>query len=222
MSRLTAQAVLFDLDGTLIDSAPDLAGAINLVRNASGLEDLPFERLRPMVGAGARGMVGVAFGLAPGADGFASLREQFLQVYERHLLVRTRVFDAMQPVLQHLDDTGIPWGIVTNKAAVYALPIVQGLGLAERARAVVCGDTTPHLKPHPEPLFEAARRMGCEPGRCVYVGDDLRDVTAAQAAGMPVLAAAWGYLGEGPAIDAWGANAILADPPALLRWLGMA
>jgi N-acetyl-D-muramate 6-phosphate phosphatase len=222
MSRLTAQAVLFDLDGTLIDSAPDLAGAINLVRNASGLEDLPFERLRPMVGAGARGMVGVAFGLAPGDDGFASLREQFLQVYERHLLVRTRVFDAMQPVLQHLDDTGIPWGIVTNKAAVYALPIVQGLGLAERARAVVCGDTTPHLKPHPEPLFEAARRMGCEPGRCVYVGDDLRDVTAAQAAGMPVLAAAWGYLGEGPAIDAWGANAILADPPALLRWLGMA
>jgi N-acetyl-D-muramate 6-phosphate phosphatase len=222
MSRLTAQAVLFDLDGTLIDSAPDLAGAINLVRNASGLEDLPFERLRPMVGAGARGMVGVAFGLAPGDDGFASLREQFLQVYERHLLVRTRVFDAMQPVLQHLDDTGIPWGIVTNKAAVYALPIVQGLGLAERARAVVCGDTTPHLKPHPEPLFEAARRMGCEPGRCVYVGDDLRDVTAAQAAGMPVLAAAWGYLGEGSPIDAWGADAILADPPALLRWLGMA
>jgi N-acetyl-D-muramate 6-phosphate phosphatase len=167
MSAFTTQAVLFDLDGTLIDSAPDLAGAINLVRNASGLEDLPFERLRPMVGAGARGMVGVAFGLVPGDDGFASLREQFLQAYERHLLVRTRVFDAMQPVLQHLDDTGIPWGIVTNKAALYALPIVQGLGLARRAQAVVCGDTTPHLKPHPEPLLEAARRMGCEPGRCV-------------------------------------------------------
>jgi N-acetyl-D-muramate 6-phosphate phosphatase len=222
MSAFTTQAVLFDLDGTLIDSAPDLAGAINLVRNASGLEDLPFERLRPMVGAGARGMVGVAFGLVPGDDGFASLREQFLQAYERHLLVRTRVFDAMQPVLQHLDDTGIPWGIVTNKAALYALPIVQGLGLARRAQAVVCGDTTPHLKPHPEPLLEAARRMGCEPGRCVYVGDDLRDVTAAQAAGMPVLAAAWGYLGEGSPIDAWGADAILTNPPALLSWLGMA
>jgi N-acetyl-D-muramate 6-phosphate phosphatase len=222
VSAPTIQAVLFDLDGTLIDSAPDLAGAINTVRVARGLEPVPFEQLRPMVGAGARGMVGAAFGLNPGDDGFADLREAFLRIYERDLLVRTRVFDEMQPVLQRLDDAGLPWGIVTNKAALYTLPIVQGLGLAERAKALVCGDTTPHSKPHPEPLLEAARRIGCEPAGCVYVGDDLRDVTAAHAAGMPVLAAAWGYLGEGPPIDAWGAHAILADPAALLHWLGMA
>ncbi len=222
MSPSTTQAVLFDLDGTLIDSAPDLAGAINTVRADRGLEPVPFERLRPMVGAGARGMVGAAFGLGPADDGFADLREAFLNAYERDLLTRTRVFAAMQPVLQQLEQAGMCWGIVTNKVERYTLPIVAGLGLAQRAGAVICGDTTPHAKPHPEPLLEAARRIGCAPQHCVYVGDDLRDVIAATAAGMPALAAAWGYLGEGAPIEDWGAQAILADPPALLRWLGMA
>jgi N-acetyl-D-muramate 6-phosphate phosphatase len=222
MTAPAFDAVLFDLDGTLIDSAPDLAGAINTVRVARGLEPVPFERLRPMVGAGARGMVGAAFGLGPADNGFADLREAFLSVYERDLLVRTRVFDAMEPVLQRLERAGLCWGIVTNKVEKYTLPIVRGLGLAQRAGAVVCGDTTPHAKPHPEPLLEAARRIGCAPQRCVYVGDDLRDVIAASAAGMPALAAAWGYLGEGAPIEDWGAQAILADPAALLLWLGMA
>ncbi len=220
--KQVVRAVLFDLDGTLVDSAPDLAGAINAVRLAHALPPLPFEQLRPMVGAGARGMIGVAFGLAPGEPGFDALREEFLAVYARDLLARTRVFDAMLPVLQKLETQPMPWGVVTNKATQFALPIVQGLGLSMRAGAVVCGDTTPHLKPHPAPLIEAARRIGLAPGQCVYVGDDERDVRAARAAGMPVLAAGWGYLGAGEGIEAWGADAVLDSPADLLQWLDLA
>jgi 2-phosphoglycolate phosphatase len=216
------QCVLFDLDGTLIDSAPDLAGAANAMREARGLALLPYERLRPMVGSGARGMVGAAFGVAPGDEGFDALREEFLSRYEAGLLQRTTVFEAMQPVLDTLDGAGMRWGIVTNKVHRYTLPVVQGLGLAMRAVVLVCGDTTPHAKPHPEPLLEAARRVALEPQACVYVGDDLRDVQAGRSAGMATLAAAWGYLGAGDAIEHWGADHVLAEPAQLLNWLELA
>jgi len=216
------RAVLFDLDGTLIDSAPDLAGAANDLRQAQGLPPLPFERLRPMVGAGARGMVGAAFAVAPGDDGFEALRDGFLQRYEQRLLQATRVFEAMEPVLEALTAASLPWGIVTNKAARFAEPVVRGLGLDRRAATLVCGDTTPFAKPHPAPLHEAARRLGRAPQECIYVGDDLRDVQAGRAAGMPALAAAWGYLGQGEAVEAWGADAVLAEPAALLNWLRLA
>lgn len=216
------RCVLFDLDGTLIDSAPDLAGAANAMRTARGLPALPYEQLRPMVGSGARGMVGTAFALAPGADGFDALRDEFLRRYEQSLLQQTAVFEAMEPVLQALERAALPWGIVTNKHARFALPVVRGLGLEPRAAALVCGDTTAHSKPHPEPLLEAARRAGVAPQACVYVGDDLRDMQAGRAAGMHTLAAAWGYLGETEPVHAWGADAVLQSPHALLEWMRLA
>lgn len=214
------RAVLFDLDGTLIDSAPDLAGAANDLRAGHGLAPLPYEDLRPMVGAGARGMVGAAFGVAPGDPRFAPLRDAFLALYEARMLRETTVFDAMTGVLAALGAAGLPWGIVTNKASRFAEPVVRGLGLAPAA--LVCGDTTPHSKPHPAPLLEAARRLRLDAAACAYVGDDHRDIQAGSAAGMPALAAAWGYLGRGEAIEAWGADAILPAPDALLNWLDLA
>ncbi len=220
--RPVVSAVLFDLDGTLVDSAPDLAGAVNLLRERRGLASLPYERLRPGVGSGARGMIGLGFGLAPGDEGFEPLRDEFLAVYERGLLERTAVFAEMAPVLDAIEAAGLPWGIVTNKAERFTFPVVRGLGLDTRAGAVVCGDTTPHSKPHPAPLLEAARRMAVEAAACVYVGDDLRDVQAGRGAGMRTLAAGWGYLGHGESIERWGADALLDRPGALLNWLHLA
>ncbi|NML14184.1 phosphoglycolate phosphatase [Azohydromonas caseinilytica] len=215
------RCVLFDLDGTLIDSAPDLAGAANAMRAARGLSALPYERLRPMVGSGARGMVHAAFAVSPGDTDFEALRDEFLQRYAQGLLQRTAVFADMVPVLQALERAALPWGIVTNKHERFTLPVVQGLALHERAAAVICGDTTPHSKPHPEPLLEAARRIGVAPQNCIYVGDDLRDVQAGRSAGMRTLAAAWGYLGEREPIDDWGADVVLKKPFDLLNWLGL-
>lgn len=215
--RAAVKAVLFDLDGTLIDSAPDLAGAANDLRAAHGLAPLPYADLRPMVGSGARGMVGAAFGVAPGEPRFEGLRDSFLARYEARMLQETAVFADMPAVLAALAAAGLAWGIVTNKARRFAEPVVAGLALTPAT--LVCGDTTPHAKPHPAPLLEAARQLGLAPTACVYVGDDQRDIVAGRAAGMPVLAAAWGYLGRGEAIDSWGADAVLADADALLHWL---
>lgn len=216
-----ASTVLFDLDGTLIDSAPDLAAAANELRAAHGLAPLPLERLRPMVGSGARGMVGVAFGLKPGDSGYEPLRTAFLELYVRRMLTLTRVFDAVHPVLDALDGHGIRWGVVTNKALSMAQPITEALGLAARAAVVIGGDSTPHTKPHPAPLLEAARRIGAAPGQCVYVGDDPRDVQAGRAAGMATIAAAWGYLGLGESVHAWGADHVSEEPAGVLQWLRM-
>jgi phosphoglycolate phosphatase len=213
------RGVLFDLDGTLIDSAPDLAGAANRLRADHGLDPLPLELLRPMVGSGARGMVGVAFGVVPGEAQFEPLRDAFLAHYEAGLLQRTRPFEGVEAMLAALEAAGIPWGIVTNKATRFTAPIVEGLGLARRAAVVVCGDTTPHSKPHPEPLWHAARAMGLAPEGVVYVGDDLRDAQAAQAAGMAMAVATWGYLGLGESVQNWGADALVDVPGQLADWL---
>lgn len=216
------RAVLFDLDGTLIDSAPDLAGAGNDMRAARGLPMLPLAHFRPMVGSGARGMLGRALQVQPDHPDFEALRDEFLQRYEARMTRETQVFAAMRPVLAALRDAGRPWGIVTNKATRFSAPLVRALGLLDEAATLICGDTTPHSKPHPAPLLEAARRLGVEPAACVYVGDDLRDVQAGRAAGMATLAAGWGYLGAGEAIGDWGADAVLDAPNALLHWLGLA
>ncbi len=219
---IVCRAVLFDLDGTLIDSAPDLAGAANDMRVARGLPLLPYARLRPMVGSGARGMVGRAFGAVPGDAEFESLRDEFLSRYEARMAQETRVFEAMAPVLEHLQLHRLPWGIVTNKATRFSEPLVAAMGLHERAATLVCGDTTPHAKPHPAPLIEAARRMSLAVADCIYVGDDLRDIQAGRAAGMATVAAAWGYLGEGESIEAWGADHVIQSPGELLTLLGLA
>ena len=214
--------LLFDLDGTLIDSAPDLAGAANDLRAHHGLQPFPYADLRPMVGTGARGMVGVAFGVLPTDERFVGLRDAFLARYAERLLDSTRVFEAMQPVLDRLDASGHRWGIVTNKAMRFAAPLVEGLGLASRAAVLIAGDSTPYAKPHPEPLLEAARRLGIAPSGCAYVGDDERDIVAGRAAGMRTLAAAWGYLGQGEPVTAWGADLVLSSPADLLNWLELA
>ncbi|GAB4562164.1 MAG: phosphoglycolate phosphatase [Rhizobacter sp.] len=216
------RAVLFDLDGTLIDSAPDLAGTGNDMRLARGLAPLPYEHFRPMVGAGARGMVGIALQVGPSDAGFTELRDEFLARYEQRMTQQTQVFEAMRPVLAALQAQGLPWGIVTNKAQRFTDPLVRALGLHAQAAVVISGDTTPHAKPHPAPLLEAARQMALLPQHCIYVGDDLRDVQAGRAAGMGTAAAAWGYLGAGEPIAAWGADHVIESPDQLLNLLTMA
>jgi phosphoglycolate phosphatase len=214
-------AVLFDLDGTLIDSAPDLAGSANDMRVARGMAPLPIEHLRPMVGAGARGMLLQAFGIGPRDSTFGPLKDEFLARYEDRMTRETRVFADMAPIIDALDAREVRWGIVTNKVTRLAAPIVEALGLARRSAVLIGGDTTPHAKPHPEPLLEAARRLRLAPKRCWYVGDDHRDVEAGRAAGMRTVAAAWGYLGVGEPIHAWGADHLVERPYELLKLLAL-
>ena len=216
------QAVLFDLDGTLVDSAPDLAAAADKLRTDRGLPSLPYAAYRPMAGAGARGMVGVAFGLTPDDAGFVPLRDEFLANYERCLTERTFAFDGVADLLDRLQALALPWGVVTNKAMRFTTPLTQAMPLFASAAAIVGGDTTPHAKPHPEPLLEAARRMQVAPERCVYVGDDERDIVAGRAAGMHTVAATYGYLGAQTDVDRWGAHARINSPQALLQLLARA
>ncbi|SNS37877.1 phosphoglycolate phosphatase [Noviherbaspirillum humi] len=208
------RAILFDLDGTLADTAPDLAGAMNRVRIKRGLEPAPYDILRPVASAGARGLIGAAFGLAPGDEGFEELKVDFLDTYAGALAVDTRLFDGVGELLAALDGHGLAWGIVTNKASRFTDPLVPLIGLLH-AGCVVSGDTTPHSKPHPEPLLEAARRLGLAPEHCWYVGDDLRDIQAGRAAGMPTVAAAWGYCGKSEPVT-WEADAIAKTPLDIL------
>ncbi len=214
MSLPTPRAILFDLDGTLADTAPDLAEALNMLRAQRGLPPTPYEQLRPVASAGARGLIGAAFGIKPEDGAYEELRVAFLNNYAANLVVNSSLFDGVVALLKQLDERGIVWGIVTNKAARFTDPLVPQIGLGH-AGCVVSGDTTPHAKPHPEPLLEAARRLQLAPQDCWYVGDDLRDIQAGRAAGMATVAAAWGYCGHvEPA--SWQADALLHDPLHLL------
>jgi phosphoglycolate phosphatase len=216
------EAVLFDLDGTLIDSAPDLGAAADEMRTERGLPSLPLARYRPMAGAGARGMLGVAFGITPEAPEFPELREEFFVKYESRMLHHTQVFDGVAELVEALKAAGLQWGVVTNKSERFTVPLTRAMALFESARAIVSGDTTPHAKPHPEPLFEAARRLGVAPARCMYVGDDERDILAGRAAGMRTVAATYGYMGEQAEVARWDADAAIASPMELLKLLKQA
>lgn len=211
------RAILFDLDGTLADTAPDLAAAVNRLRIARGLEPAPYEQLRPVASAGARGLVGAAFGVKPGDAEFETLRDEFLASYEANLAVESRLFDGVADLLIQLQQQGIAWGVVTNKAGRYTNALVPQIGLGH-AGCVISGDTTAHAKPHPEPLFEAARRLNLEPQHCWYVGDDLRDIQAGQAAGMTTVAAAWGYCGHSEPLS-WNADLLAETPLQLVNLL---
>lgn len=212
---LDVDAVLFDLDGTLADTAGDLAGALNRVRAERGLAPMPVSALRRHASAGARGLLGAGLGLAPADDGYAEARDAFLVHYEACLAETTRLFDGVEAMLRAIEARGLAWGIVTNKAERYTGPVVLALGLAHRAGTIVCGDTTPHAKPHPAPLLHAASALRLAPQRCAYVGDDRRDIDAGNGAGMPTLVANWGYLGNGEPPSAWPAAGWLDRPEDL-------
>ncbi len=212
------RAILFDLDGTLADTAPDLAAAVNWLRLERGLDPTPCEVLRPTASSGARGMIGAAFGLAPGDDGYEELRLAWFDRYQSAMSLHTTLFDGITELLDGISDAGMAWGIVTNKPSRFTDPLVPQIALAH-AGCIVSGDTTGFAKPHPAPLLEGARRLGLAPEQCWYVGDDLRDIEAGRAAGMVTVACAWGYCG---AIEpsTWGADYLLDTPAELLTLLG--
>ncbi|MCF8167530.1 MAG: HAD-IA family hydrolase [Rhodoferax sp.] len=215
-------AILFDLDGTLIDSAPDLAAAANQMRTVRGMAPLPAAAYRAMTGAGARGMLGVALGLGPDQPDFESLREEFFVGYERCMTQRTLPFGGVPELLAAIAHLQIPWGIVTNKSSRFSVPLIQSITHLASAGVVVSGDTTPFAKPHPEPLREAARRLKVSADQCIYVGDDERDVVAGLAAGMRTVVAEYGYLGANANAKAWGAHAHINSPLELLKLLAIA
>lgn len=210
------EAVFFDLDGTLADTAPDLGAALNHLLAEHGREPLPHSVLRPHVSAGARGLLRVGFGIEPDHPGYASLRERFLDIYEQALCEHTALFAGMDTLLAALEAKGIAWGVVTNKPERFTLPLMAALGLAGRAAAIVGGDTTAKAKPDPLPLLHACTAAGVAARASAYVGDDLRDIQAGRAAGMRTFAAAWGYLGDGLPIAEWGADRLIAEPAGLL------
>ncbi len=211
------RAILFDLDGTLADTAPDLAAALNHMQQRRQLALTPFETLRPVASSGARGLIGAGFGIDPTHADYEAMKQEFLEQYESKLARHSRLFDEVPELLQQLEQRGLRWGVVTNKHARFTLPLIPQIGL-QHAACVISGDSTPHAKPHPAPLLAAAQALNLPPQACWYVGDDLRDIQAGQAAGMLSLAAAWGYCGAS-APRTWSAQGILASPLTLLDWL---
>lgn len=207
--------VLFDFDGTLADTAPDLAAAANLQRVRRQLSPLPLEALRPMASQGARGLLHAALGLTPGHDDYEQCKAQFLDDYAAAVCVHTRLFPGIPETLSYLAKNDVPWGIVTNKATRFSTPLFEALDLLH-AQALVCGDTTPYSKPHPEPLLHACRVAQQRPEDGIYIGDDERDIIAGKAAGMKTMAIAYGYCGQEGDPARWGADVLVETPAALL------
>ena len=212
------KAVLFDLDGTLADTAPDLTYALNRVRAARGLPPLPLAATRPVASQGARGLIGAGFGVHPGDPGYDALRDEFLAVYAENLCRETRLFAGIPELLDRLEAHALPWGVVTNKAERFTFPLLDLLKVRSRSACVIGGDTTGKIKPQPEPLLAASRSLGLAPGACVYLGDDQRDVEAGRAACMKTAVAMWGYL-NGQAPETWNADFAIQQPLELLRFL---
>ena len=219
MSNLSSpyQGVFFDLDGTLADTAPDLVAAANQLLIARNLQPKQYEILRPCASAGARGLIGGAFGIDTEHPDFIGLRDEFFTNYEKALLVDSKLFEGIDHLLNQLDSAQLPWGIVTNKSERFTNPLTDLMGLRQRAISTVSGDTTPYSKPHPEPILHAARIANIDPARSLYVGDDIRDIVAGKAAGMKTIAAAYGYCGCEEPPEAWGADYLVQHPLELLR-----
>ena len=211
------KGVFFDLDGTLADTAPDLVAAANQLLIARNLAPKQYEVLRPCASAGARGLIGGAFGIDPEHPDFIPLRDEFFANYEKALLVNSVLFEGVDHLLDRLDGAKLPWGIVTNKSERFTNPLTDLMGLRQRAASTVSGDTTPYSKPHPEPILHAARIANIDPSSSVYVGDDIRDIVAGKAAGMKTIAAAYGYCGCAEPPEAWGADYLVYHPKELLE-----
>jgi N-acetyl-D-muramate 6-phosphate phosphatase len=218
LSTLPIAGVLFDLDGTLIDTAPDMIVALNQLLAEHAAPALPYALARTQVSHGSFGLVKLAF---PQADGehFESLRHRFLQLYNARIAEDTCLFEGCDSLLATLEQRRLPWGIVTNKPGFLTMPLLAALGLDHRARSVISGDTLPQRKPHPAPLLLAAEQLGLAPASCLYIGDAERDIQSARAAGMPVLLARYGYLGPDDDPDAWNADAQIQTPMEVLGWL---
>ncbi len=212
-------AVLFDLDGTFADTAPDLGEALNHVLSLRGLPALSLATIRPQASHGSRGLLKLALGIEPDAPDYDELRDAFLQHYETHICDRTKLFSGMAALLAELEERDIPWGIVTNKPHRFTVPLMDKLGYAKRASCLVSGDTCEFAKPHPMPLLHAASLMGVDPARCLYLGDDLRDMEAAQAANMIGIIANYGYLNPSSSTGDWPAAGSVQTPFALMRYL---
>jgi 2-phosphoglycolate phosphatase len=212
------KGVLFDLDGTFADTAPDLAAALNHVRGLHDLAPLPLADIRPQASHGARGLLKLGFGIEPDAPHYETLRSGFLDYYASHICMHTALFDGMAELVAELEQRDMKWGIVTNKPHRFTVPLMQALGYADRAACLVSGDTCTRSKPHPDPLLRACETMQLEPADCLYLGDDLRDMQAAQAAGMPGIIAGYGYVGEDT--SDWPAQGNIDAPLQLLQHLG--
>ncbi|HHJ17396.1 MAG TPA: phosphoglycolate phosphatase [Gammaproteobacteria bacterium] len=212
--------VLFDLDGTLLDTAPDLANALNAVLVQNDRTALPFEKIRPVVSHGGRALIELGFGLSPAHPEFEPLRKQLLDYYQAHIADETRLFPGMGEVLNNLENRGIHWGVVTNKPGWLTEPLMDALDLTRRAAGIVSGDTLEERKPHPAPLLHACDIIGSKPADCLYVGDAQRDIEAGHNAGMPTLVALFGYLMEQDRPESWGATALIHSPEEILGWLG--
>jgi N-acetyl-D-muramate 6-phosphate phosphatase len=219
-SRRELRGVLLDLDGTLLDTARDMAQALNRLRVDEGLDELPFETIRPLVSHGAPRLLRLGFG-EPEAAKYESLRQRFLDFYRAAIAVHTCLFAGFEQVLHAIEVAGLRWGVVTNKPGWLTAPLLEQLGLNARCACVVSGDTLAERKPHPAPLLHAAALLGLEPRECVYLGDAERDVQAARNAGMIPLVAGFGYLHDGEDPAAWQADAVLNRPEDLLDWLGI-
>ena len=212
------KAVLFDLDGTLADTAPDLCYALNRMRVARNLPELPVEATRAYTSLGARGLLGIGLDVTPAHPGYDAMREEFLAIYENNLCRETRLFPGMLELIGELERRELLWGVVTNKAERYTHPLLEQLGIHKRAACVIGGDTTGKTKPDPAPLFAASERIGIAPQNCIYVGDDRRDVQAGRSAGMKTIVVKFGYLnGNDP--ETWEADAMIDEPADLLNLL---
>jgi phosphoglycolate phosphatase len=216
---MSVKCVLFDLDGTFADTAPDLHSALNQVLTQAGRDEISFEKLRPAVSHGSRAMLKVAFGIEPEDPDYSELQQQFLQIYADNIAELTRPFEGMEPLIDELEARGIHWGIVTNKPAWLTDPLMQKLGLDQRACAVVSGDTTAHPKPHPAPILHACQQTGVAPAQAIYVGDAIRDIEAGRNAGTKTLVALFGYLDEHDNPLTWQADGQINHPLEILGWV---
>lgn len=215
----TQQLVLFDLDGTLADTAPDLAYALNQTLLRQGRPELSFSTIRPFVSHGGMALIRLGFGIEPDDPQFDTLRREFLDIYLANLTRGTRLFPGMDEVLARLEAAAIPWGVVTNKPSWLTDPLMQQLALTDRAVAIVSGDTTDNRKPHPEPILYACKKAAVAPADALYIGDAQRDIEAGNRAGTTTLAALFGYIGKTDTPERWGADGTLSGPLEILSWV---
>ena len=219
MNQRHLKTVLFDLDGTLADTAPDLADALNAVLLNNGKDALPFEQIRPIVSHGGMALVSLGFGIEPEHPEFEPLRQQLLEIYASSIANKTRLFPGMSELLDFIESAGMNWGVVTNKPAWLTDPLLDALQLSQRAVSIVSGDTLAERKPHPSPLLYACEQAGSQGFECVYVGDAERDIVAGHKAGMQTIVALFGYIGTEDRPDTWGADVLLESPQEIREWL---